>query len=101
MLLAQHMALSQALDAATDIDKSKAILMEMQEVLHRINLVQSLLFSQTSKQLDAMIAGINKANTALTASLQDINNVADFLTSTANFLKGVDQAIDIAKALAV
>jgi hypothetical protein len=101
MLLAQHIALAQALDDATDPGQAKAILMEMQEVLHRINLVQNLLFADASKQLDAMLPGIKQANDALTASIQNIGDAATFLTSTSNFLKGVDQAIDIAKTLAV
>jgi hypothetical protein len=101
MLLAQHNALAQALDGTTDPDTAKAILMEMQEILHRIDLVQNLLFTQTSKQLDATLAPITKANDDLTQAVQSINNFGAFLTSTANFLKFVDQAIDIAKMVAL
>ena len=63
--------------------------------------MQNLLFAEASQQLDAMLPGIKQANDALTASIQNIGDVASFLTSTANFLKGVDQAIDIVKTLAV
>ena len=100
LLLAQHTALSNLLDAQTDPDKAKAILMEMQEVLHRIDLVQNLLFRQSSKELDKTMAGIQKANDALTQSLEDISNIVSFLSATTNFLTSVDQAIDIAKTLA-
>lgn len=99
MLLAQHMALAHALDDASDPDNAKAILLEMQEVLHRINLTENLLFAEESKELDAMLPAIKQANDALTASLQNIANVASFLASVSNFLKGVDQAIDLAKTL--
>lgn len=101
MLLAQHNALSQTLDVTSDPDKAKAILMEMQEVLHRIDLTQNLLFTESSKKLDGTLSAIKEANDALTKSIQGINNLADFLNSVSSFLKGVDQAIDIAKTLAV
>src|SRR5947209_3344033 len=94
MLLAQHNALAQRLDATTDPDQAKVILMEMQEVLHRIELVQNLLFSESSKKLDGTLPGIKQANDDLAQSIQGISNLADFLKSASAFLKGVDQAID-------
>jgi hypothetical protein len=100
LLLAQHNALANLLDAQTDPDKAKAILMEMQELLHRIDLVQNLLFRQSSAQLDKTLAGIKKANDALTQALASIADLADFLDASTKFLTAVDQAIDIAKNLA-
>jgi hypothetical protein len=100
MLLARHTDLSQALDGVTDPAKAKAILMEMQEILHRIDLVQNLLFRQRSQELDATLAGITKANNALAKSIQSIDDLDAFLTASANFLKYADEAIDIAKSLA-
>jgi hypothetical protein len=99
MLLARHTDLSQTLDGITDPAKAKAIIMEMQEILHRIDLVQNLLFRQSSQQLDATLAGITKANNALAKSIQSMGDLAAFLTATANFLKYADEAIDIAKSL--
>src|SRR5262245_8678997 len=93
LLLAQHPALTGLLDSETDPDKAKAILMEMQEVLHRIDLVQNLLFRQSSEQLDKTMSGIKKANDALTQSLEDIDNVVSLVSSTTKFLSAVDQAI--------
>jgi len=100
MLLARHTDLSQALDGVTDSAKAKAILMEMQEILHRIDLVQNLLFRQRSQQLDATLVGITKANSDLAKSIQAIDDLGAFLTASANFLKYADEAIDIAKSLA-
>lgn len=100
MLLARHTDLSQALDGVTDPAKAKAILMEMQEILHRIDLVQNLLFRQRSQELDATLAGITKANNALAKFIQSIDDLDAFLTASANFLKYADEAIDIAKSLA-
>jgi len=99
LLIAQHTALSQLLGQTADPDAAQTILMEMQEVLHRINLVQNLLFKQASDKLNDLLPGIQKANTALTASLGDISNVAGFLSSCSSFLQGVDQAVDLAKSL--
>jgi hypothetical protein len=101
MLLARHTEMSQTLDGITDPAKAKTIIMEMQETLHRIDLVQNLLFRQSSQQLDATLAGITWANDALEKSIQSIEDIGAFLTATANFLKYADEAIDIAKSLAV
>jgi hypothetical protein len=101
MLLARHTEMSQTLDGITDPAKAKTIIMEMQETLHRIDLVQNLLFRQSSQQLDATLAGITWANDALEKSIQSIEDIGAFLTATANFLKYEDEAIDIAKSLAV
>jgi hypothetical protein len=101
LLLAQQNALTKTLDGTTDVDKAKAIVMEMQEILHRIDLIQNLLFTQTSQKLRASLPEITKADAALTQSLQSIENAASFLSATSSFLASVDQAIDLAKTLAV
>ena len=101
MLLAQHNALAQLLDSETDPDKARAILMEMQEILHRIDLVQNLLFTESSKQLDKTLHGIQQANDALTQSLDSIDDISSFLSASTKFLAAVDQAIDLAKTLTV
>jgi len=100
LLLAQHAALTNLLGSETDPDKAKTILMEMQEILHRIDLVQSLLFRQASERLDKTLAGIQKANGALTRSLASIDDLTAFISAASKFLTAVDQAIDIAKTLA-
>ena len=100
MLLARHSEMSESLDGITDPAKAKIIIMEMQETLHRIDLVQNLLFRQSSQELDAKLPGITKANDTLEKSLQSIEDIGAFLNATANFLKYADEAIDIAKSLA-
>ena len=100
MLLARHTEMSESLDGITDPARAKTIIMEMQEILHRIDLVQNLLFRQSSQELDAKLPGITKANDALVESLQSIEDIGAFLNATANFLKYADEAIDIAKSLA-
>ena len=100
MLLARHTELSQKLGGITDPDMAQTIIMEMQELLHRIDLVQNLLFRQSSQELDATLPRITKANDALAKSIQSIADIGTFLAATANFLKYADEAIDIAKSLA-
>jgi hypothetical protein len=101
LLLAQHDALSSRLDSETDPAEAKAILLEMQEVLHRVDLVQNLLFRQSSQQLDNLMVGVRSANDALTQSLATAADFTGVLSSVSNFLAAVDQAIDLAKTLPV
>src|ERR1700690_2947334 len=96
-LLDQHNALSGQLGLATDPVKAKAILVEMQEILHRIDLIQGLLFRHTSHALEKSVPEIEYANQQLTDSISKIDDMAGFLRSAAVFLEAVDRAIDIAK----
>ncbi|HUJ09856.1 MAG TPA: hypothetical protein VL171_07500 [Verrucomicrobiae bacterium] len=101
LLLARHNALSDQLGHEADPAKAEAILTEMQELLHRIDLVQGLLFRQSSQKLDDCLARIKKADDALGQATQSIKNAADLVKSMSEFLKAVDEAIDLAKTLAV
>ncbi len=100
LLLAQHRALSDKLSRETDPDKAEAILTEMQEILHRIDLVQGLLFRRSTKALTNALADVQSADTELTEAIRHIKDVASFVEAVADFLKYVDKAIDIAKTLA-
>ena len=101
LLLTQHRVLSEKLGQETDPDKAQAILMEMQELLHRIDLVQDLLFRQTSAQLESAVSKVQKADGALTQALKNVSDATALITATGQFLTYVDAAIDIAKTLAV
>ena len=50
LLIAQHQALFQQLDVA-DAATAKTIITEMQEILHRIDVLQGLLFRKTTTAL--------------------------------------------------
>jgi hypothetical protein len=54
----KHAALSIKLGQETDVDKAQAIVVEMKEVLHRVDLVQKLQFRQTSTQLERAVANV-------------------------------------------
>ncbi|HEX4342385.1 MAG TPA: hypothetical protein VH255_03285 [Verrucomicrobiae bacterium] len=99
MLLTQSNALKKAFDDANDANTMDTIMTQKKEVLHRIDIVQNLLFKQSSQALAATLPGITTANDALTKAISGINDIAAFVTSASNFLQAVDQAITIAKAL--
>lgn len=101
LLVAQVDALSNAIDQTDDTNAAKQLLLEMDEVTHRINMTQSLLFRAESSELDDYLSQIKKANQALTKSVNSIKSVADVMQKTTTFLTYVDQAIDLAKTLAV
>ncbi len=100
LLLAQHSALAAKLGEEQDPDKAGAILAEMRETLHRIDLVQGLLFRETSQALQRKVEKIQQASDALTRSLGSIRNIGEFIKSVTTFLRYVDEAIDLAKTLA-
>jgi hypothetical protein len=100
MLLDQHDALSKRLGKTTDSQTARSILIEMQEMLHRIDLVQGLLFRQTSEALESTLADIQQANQRLSVAIETMEDSTEFLKSAASYLETVDRAIDIAKLLA-
>jgi archaellum component FlaC len=101
LLVAQVDALSSAIDGTDDTNTAKQLLLEMDEVTHRINIIQSLLFREESSELDGYLDQIKKANQSLTKAVNSVKSVADVMQKTTTFLTYVDQAIDLAKTLAV
>ena len=101
LLLAQHEALYQQLDQAENADTAKAILTEMQEILHRIDLVQGLLFRQSTTALQRSLKKIDEADAKLTDAIASAKAATDFIQGVSSYLTLVDTAIDLAKTLAV
>ena len=100
LLIAQHEALYEKLDTASDEDTMQAILTEMREIRHRIDLVQNLLFRQTTQQLTDAVKRVSNADTQLTTALSSAQTAAAVVKGVSTFLALVDQAIDLAKTLA-
>ncbi|HWW00222.1 MAG TPA: hypothetical protein VNZ64_11045 [Candidatus Acidoferrum sp.] len=98
-LLAQHQALYERLDEVTDATAAKIIITEMQEILHRIDLVEGLLFRQTTGALQESLQKVDAADTELTDALSSVNAAADIIAGVSKYLAVVDQAIDLAKTL--
>jgi hypothetical protein len=100
ILIAQHQALYDKLDTVTDPAVARTIVTEMQELLHRVDVLQGLLFRETTTRLKRSMSKIGKADTALDKDLQNAKSAADYVKSVSKFLVFVDQAIDLAKTLA-
>lgn len=101
LLVAQVDALSNAIDQTDDNDVAKQLLLEMDEVTHRLNIVQALLFREASSELDDYLGQIKKANQALTKAINSFKSAVDIIQKTTTFLTYVDKAVDLAKTLAV
>src|SRR6266571_3513254 len=95
-LIAQHQALYRQLDDTTDLEVAKTIITEMQEVLHRIDVVQGLLFRQTTTALRDSLQKIDDADAELTKVLKDAKTATDIVKGVSKFLTYVDKAIDLA-----
>jgi hypothetical protein len=102
MLCEQQDALSNEIQKpTTTLQSVNTISNEIQEVAHRIILVQNLLFTNESKQLAELVPTIEASSAQLTKAIGEIQQVTDFLNSVSGFLSDVDEAIDLAKTLAV
>ena len=99
LLVARVQQLSQIMGQTTDATVADKIVTEMQELVHRIDLSQKLIFTRGSDALSNSIDNINQANRSLQDAIDRIQDVAKFLNATTEFLKFVDQALDLAKTL--
>lgn len=82
-----------------DDDMRDAMMNEMMEITHRIDLVQSQLFTEDSDAIDNAVAKVDTAKGALDAALGSITTLKSFVNACTAFLKIVDSAIDLAKKL--
>src|SRR5258708_13759728 len=99
-LIAQHQALLSKLDETNDADEGKTIITEMQEILHRIDVVQGLLFRQTTTALKNSLQKLDDADAELTTALKAAETAADIVKGVTRFLTVVDKAIHLPKTLA-
>jgi len=92
--------LSAKIQQITDPQLAATVSTEIQEIAHRIILVQNLLFAADSNQLANMATNVQSASNNLTQAITQIGQAAGFLSAVSNYLADVDQAIDLAKTLA-
>jgi hypothetical protein len=98
-LIALNQQLNDSLDSITDPAIARAVVTEMREVVHRIDLVQSLLFTEASKKISDAVAKVEAANGEIAASLGQIQSVTGVVKAVSGVLTLVDKAIDLAKTL--
>jgi hypothetical protein len=101
MLVGKVSNLSAALSNTTDPKIAKTLLLEMQEVTHRVDVSQNLMFAAETKELQSYLPNIQAASTALQKSIDQIGQAASIITATTKFLNLVDQVLDLAKTLLV
>jgi hypothetical protein len=99
MLIAANQTLNSKLDRTSDPDLADKIVTEMREVVHRIDLVQSLLFTAASVGIAAAVADVKTANDGLAASIAAIGKATELVDTVTKFLTLVDTAIDLAKKI--
>lgn len=101
LLVELHDTLYQMMDTAPDSDTMDAITTEMREVRHRIDIVQSLLFRQTSDRLSDYLKQISDADSDLSDALKTATTATAIIKGVGKFLTLVDKTLDFAKTLAV
>jgi hypothetical protein len=100
-LLALNQRLSNSLDDITDAAMARAVVTEMREIVHRIDLIQRLLFTAGAKKISDAVKAVDQANQQALKSLEQIKTVTGVVRTVSGVLTLVDKAIDIAKTLAI
>lgn len=98
-LVKQHRRLRDAIPGAPDAPARQALLTEMSEVTHRIQVVGALLFRGQTADLVAKVDAVRKATARVKQAIDRIEDLAAFVDGLGAFLALVDDAIDLAKKL--
>jgi len=99
MLGAQYDALWRRLGESRDPTEAATLLLEMREILHRLDLAQNLLFCQAAKELTQSMGSVRQANKKLAKAIAQAGQATKYLKASTEFLTCVDQALDLAKRL--
>jgi hypothetical protein len=100
-LVRLHRKLRDQLAQTEDAAQRQALLNEMVEVTHRVQLVGGLLFASEAAALDDKVKEISAAAKKVNAAIAQIKELKTFLDTVSDFLGLVDEAIDLAKGLAI
>jgi hypothetical protein len=100
LLCSQQDAISTAIQKATDPNVADTLSTENYEIMHRIVLVQNLLFQADSPQLQANVKAVTNSAAQLQNAIANINSVSGIVNDVSNYLGLVDEAIDLAKTVA-
>lgn len=98
-LVRLHKQLREQLKSTDDAAQRQALVTEMIEVTHRVQIVGGLLFAQESEELEAKVADVAKATRKVKDAIAEIKKLKDFLDTITAFLGLVDEALDLAKVL--
>jgi hypothetical protein len=100
-LMRLHRKLRDQLAETDDGARRRALLNEMVEVTHRIQVVGALLFAAESAALDDKVKEVSAATKKVNQAIAQIKQFQAFLDTLADFLGLVDEAIDLAKGLMI
>ena len=100
-LIQLNQRLANSLNDIDDAKLARAVVTEMREVVHRIDLVQSLLFAAASRDISDAAMAVDAANQQALASLGQIKSITGVVTTVTGVLTLVDKAIDLAKTVAI
>jgi hypothetical protein len=98
-LIAQHQALSDRLSTVTSADDADAIVREMQEINFRVMISGSLLFKQTTAQIDDTLQSVVAASADLKTAIAQADKIRDLIKAISKFLGLVDKVLDRIKLL--
>ena len=97
ILIDANRQLSSQLYDLIDPNLARRVVMEMQEVGHRIGLLQSLLFAAESNRISASVMRVKDANAGLIDALKRIDDAVSLVKNVSTFLGLADKVIDLAK----
>lgn len=100
-LIRQLKKLHDSLDDVTDANLAQTITREMAEVNHRIAIIGGLIFTSESQELVDKLDAVKKAARKVNTAIANLKKLQAFLDAVSEFLGLVDEAIDIAKSVAL
>lgn len=93
-LVAQQEALMDRLSQAQSADEADTLVREMHEINFRVMICGSLLFKQTSAQIDAEVGSVIAATTDLEAAIATATKISAVIKAVSKFLGLVDKVLD-------
>ena len=96
----QHAALFEKMGTVTDPKLGQAIMLESQEIVHRMLIAQNVVLKEAAAQVDEALAGVRETDKQLQADLQQITDAADFIGKVTKYLGFVDDVLDGIKKVA-
>jgi len=82
-----------------DLDKIRAMVREVEEINHRVNVVGGLLFAAQTQDISGKMGSISQADRDLRRAIAKVGAVTDFVNTATAFLAVVDQVVDLAKVV--
>ncbi|KWS02339.1 hypothetical protein AZ78_5006 [Lysobacter capsici AZ78] len=93
-LIAQQQALVDRLNRVRSSDEADALVREMHEINFRVMTCGSLLFKQTSAQIDTQVESVIAATGDLESAIASATRIAAVIKAASKFLGLVDKVLD-------